>query len=435
MKTFKNSILLAFALVFSLLSTQAQVRTFQRGTTASVKGNTVQQAMKTASVVLVSFDNASSPIADGFTDLVQNAGNNYAKCFQGYDRSILLKKRWNGTNQPTMHITTDLKNEFFNQIKSLEQQGYLIDIFIFAHGYSNGTISTDFGNISRQDITSRLGNKCYPIRLVYQMNCYGSKIASAFTSVGAKTVAGADLINFYPNQFNKFIDNWNSNQTVSRALTNSNTASSRTAGQTYIVAHSNTKFNFRKCIPGSTVLGKRPCAEDYFDKNWGLDGTDYDANLSGKDNMNSSSRMIVLGTGNLRKSQKSHSCLGGGSSSTSGNNTPANTFNPSTILNVSGNVLSARRAKKVTLQKSRTNQATVRIDKTDGKARTTVTVYILENNGSETYKDSYEFVNGKYTRSRTLTINGVQDKKLVVYLRNHSVSNQFKYRLTVKEKQ
>lgn len=392
------------------------------------------QTIRTASVVLVSFDNASSPIADGFTDLVQNAGNDYAKCFQGYDRSILLKKRWNGINQPSVHITSNLKNEFFNQIKLLEQQGYVIDIFIFAHGYSSGTISTDFGNISRSDITTQLGGKCYPIRLVYQMNCYGSKIASAFSGVGAKTVVGSNLVNFYPNQFNKFIDNWNSNQTVSAALTNANTNSSRTAGQSYIVAHSNTKFNFRKCMPGSSVLGNRPCAEDYFDKNWGLDGADYNANMSGKDNMNNSSRMIVLGTGSLRKSQKSHNC-NGSSSSSSGNTTPTNTFNPSTILNVTGNVLSARRAKKETLQTSRTDRATVRVQKTDGKARTTVTVYVLESNGSETYKDSYEFVNGNQTGTKTMTITGVRNKKLVVYLRNHSTTNQFKYKLTVRELQ
>ena len=389
---------------------------------------------KTASLLLVSFDNNDNALADSFTDLVQNAGNKYSKCFEGYDKSVLLKKRWNGSKRPTVHITTNLKNAFFEQIKRLSADGYLIDIFIFTHGYSSGTISTDFGNISKNDILDRLGSGCHRIRLVYQMNCYGSKLNSTFVSVGAEVAVGARYVNFYPNQFNKFMDEWNRGASVRNALTASNTTSSRTAAQTYIVAHSNTKFNFRKCIPGSSVLGTRPCAASYFDANWGLKGAKFNTSKSGKDNMNISSFMLHSGNRNITKNIKTHTrCqVNDNDDDDDGTITIDPPAAPRTILNTNGTVLSARRAKK-TSSYSNKSRAQIIVTKLDGKARTTVSVYQRTASGSEKFLKSTEYSNGKGGGTKTINVSGVKGKKIVVYLRNHSVTNTFKYRLRVKE--
>lgn len=385
---------------------------------------------KTASIALVSFDNANNPVFDSMQDLVQNFGNAYHKTFDGYDKSVLLKRTWNNSRRPTVHVRTDFTNAFFNQIKALTNQGYVIDIFIFTHGYSSGSISTDFGSITESAIRSRLGDRCYPIRLVYQMNCYGSELNDAWRAVGAVTAVGSDLVNFYPNNFNKFITEWNSGASVQTALQRSNTAANRTLAQSYIVVHSNTKFNFRKCIPGSTVLGKRPCAESYFDKNWGLDGADYNASLSGKDNMTRSSRMMVAGNRNLRKVQKTHPTCTAGTTAT--NPTTPQPVQYKVLLTTKGIVYSARRGKKTSATSTK-DKVRVTVKKTNGRAKTSVTVYALSN-GQESYLASYEFPNGNSTSTKTFNLTGVRNKKIVVYLRNNSAANTFQYDLKVQER-
>ena len=391
---------------------------------------------KIASLSLVSFDNANNPIFDSTQDLVQNFGNNYHKTFEGYDKSVLLKRTWNNSRKPTVHVRTDFTNAFFNQIKALTNQGYVIDIFIFTHGYSSGTISTDFGSISENMIRSRLGDRCYPIRLVYQMNCYGSELNDAWRAVGAVTAVGSKLVNFYPNNFNRFITEWNAGANVQTALNRSNTASNRTLAQSYIVVHSNTKFNFRKCIPGSTVLGNRPCAPSYFDKNWGLRGSKYNTSISGKDNMTASSRMLVAGNGGIRKANKTHpTCTPGAIAIRPGTGTTTTTTQPpqyKVLLTTKGIVYSARRGKK-TSNTSTKDKVSVTVKKTNGRARTSVTVYALSN-GQESYLASYEFANGNTNSSKTFNLSGVQNKKIVVYLRNHSTANTFQYDLKVKER-
>ncbi len=398
---------------------------------------------KKASLILVSFDNSPNAVSDAFQDLVQNAQVNYSHCFSGYQKSVLLKKRWNGSNRPTHHVTSNLKNEFFSQLKGLARDGYMIDIYIFTHGSSN-TIHTDFGTITATDIRSQLYNTphtnpgCFPIRMVYMMNCYGSSLGNDFRHVGAKVVAGPRDINFYPNQFNKFATEWKKgNVSVQNALNASNTASSRTVFQTLIVAHSNTKFNFRKCIPGSSVLGTRPCAKDYFQKNWmGMGAnSDWQNGQSGKENMNYSSQHLVSGEGHINKNSRPTWC-GSSSGTASGpsNPSPATpTVSYNTLLNTTGNVLSARRGKK-TSQKSGKDKCKITVRRTGGRAKTQVSVYTLDDNNREVYKAAYEFPNTRGSVSPySKTITGVRNKKVVVYLRNSSAANTFQYSLTVKE--
>ncbi len=73
-----------------------------------------------------------------------------------------------------------------------------------------------------------------------------------------------------------------------------------------------------------------------------------------------------------------------------------------------------------------TNEIDVTINKTDGKARTTVNIY-----ANNAFKDRIIFENGRDTPSKSKTITGVANKQVRVEIVNGSVANTFKYRATI----
>ena len=201
-------------------------------------------------------------------------------------------------------ILPPTKNNFFDQIKDLADKGYFIDIYIFSHGWNDqfGPKNNDSQVITAADITSRLSGNKNPIRTVWGTNCYGSTLASEWHSVGAKTVAGARFINYYPNSFGNFIGDWNKgNVSFNNAVSNSDTSFVRTSTQTYILGDSTaTRNQWGGCPLLQTVLGSNECAKDYFVTQW-LDNSEWQNGKSGKDNMNHSSTMIISGDKNLTK--------------------------------------------------------------------------------------------------------------------------------------
>ena len=70
-----------------------------------------------------------------FYKLVQNAQVNLQHCIDGYNKSILLKEDFNsvGQTKPTVHLKPNME-VFLNQIVTLANEGYYIDIYIFTHG-------------------------------------------------------------------------------------------------------------------------------------------------------------------------------------------------------------------------------------------------------------------------------------------------------------
>ena len=71
------------------------------------------------------------------------------------------------------------------------------------------------------------------------------------------------------------------------------------------------------------------------------------------------------------------------------------------------------------------NSIKVTIDKTGGKAKTTVNIYA---NGA--FKDRIIFENGRDTPKKSKTITGVSGKNIRVDIVNQSVANKFKYKMT-----
>lgn len=96
-----------------------------------------------------------------------------------------------------------------------------------------------------------------------------------------------------------------------------------------------------------------------------------------------------------------------------------------------GNVVGNTKGTFKSTKKACKNNAVVKVQKTGGKARTTVLVYAASTqNGAGTLKDSYEFPNGKSKNTKTFNLSGVNGKFIRVEMKNRSTANTFKYKVT-----
>jgi hypothetical protein len=135
--------------------------------------------------------------------------------------------------------------------------------------------------------------------MVWGVHCYGDSFASTWTKLGAKASAGARFVQFYPNQFTNFITSWKKGAGFGASVRTAVTSTVRTATQVYLLAHALAKrADWGACPLRSTILGSSPCAKVYFQRYW-LDGTEWQDCESGKQNMNTSSFMIVTGDRHL----------------------------------------------------------------------------------------------------------------------------------------
>lgn len=273
-------------------------------------------ATKSASLIYFNFGE-DSEYTQFFQDTVK-----LKKAMENYQRVVLLKSQetpsWLDLSEADEKnadvILSATKDNFFNQIIDLTAKGFFIDIYIFAHGWTDkfGPKNNSAEQIFGGDITSRLSKSAslynaIPIRTVWGTNCYGSTLAEEWRSIGAKTVAGAKFVNFYPNSFGNFVNDWNKgNVSFNNAVSNSDTSLIRTAAQTYIAADASlTRGQWGGCplLSGITVLGTHACAKDYFVTEW-LDNSEWQNGKSGKDNMNNSSTMVISGDKTLTKNSK-----------------------------------------------------------------------------------------------------------------------------------
>lgn len=273
-------------------------------------------ATKSASLIYFNYGENSE-----FTKFFQDTLH-VKKAMEGYQRVVLIKPNelpsWADLSEADEKnadvILPPTKDNFFNQIKDLAAKGYHIDIYIFSHGWNDqfGPKNNDAQVITSADITTRLSRlstlfTTMPIRTVWGTNCYGSTLATEWHGVGAKTVAGARYVNFYPNSYGNFIGDWNKgNVSFNNSVSGSDTSLVRTAVQTYILGDATlTRGEWGGCplLSGITVLGNHACAKDYFVTEW-IDASEWKSSMSGKDNMNNSSTMIITGDKGLTKSSK-----------------------------------------------------------------------------------------------------------------------------------
>lgn len=98
-----------------------------------------------------------------------------------------------------------------------------------------------------------------------------------------------------------------------------------------------------------------------------------------------------------------------------------------TLASKSGKVYSANPGNLVV--KATSDQVTIKIKKTAGKAETQINIYV--NNIMQQNK-TIEFDNGKYTTGyRTATLNNVKNKNIKVKIVNQSTANTFSYTLKI----
>lgn len=81
---------------------------------------------------------------------------------------------------------------------------------------------------------------------------------------------------------------------------------------------------------------------------------------------------------------------------------------------------------------SENNRAIITLEKTGGKAKTSVVVCVINKNGSSRSLPVYTFSNGNGTSTKRFTVNNVKDKIIVVSIKNKSVGNKFKYKISAR---
>lgn len=250
---------------------------------------------KSAVVVIASIEDGN------FRRLLQNAHNRYGQCFKGYDHSVLMKNAYSSPIQPDIHHSNPSARNLFQKLRSLADRGYYIDLYIISHGSPN-KIRLEHGTITPEMIRNQLGkgkyaNGKFPLRMVYQMNCWGADLNQAFIDVGANVTCGSRQVNFYPNQFNAFVEYWNDGLPFKEALKKADTQDSRSFFHALIKVHANTQDCFSpKCKFGRTVLGNdsKNCAMRYLENCWNIQRRKCRGD-NGIEMMNHSSKMIVMG--------------------------------------------------------------------------------------------------------------------------------------------
>jgi hypothetical protein len=246
------------------------------------------------------------------------------KAMEDYNHVVLLKHDVipepfdlsSGDERQADVIEIPTQANLFKHLRRLASEGYMTDLWIFAHGSpggmhaSSGQHDAPSDRISPGEIETELGSaktgfKELPIRMIWSTLCYGANLNAAWREAGAKVVSGSRSVNFYPNQFGKFAEQWNKGTVAyQEAIARSNTAASRALSQTYIATMDAPKTRgeyWDGCSLGRSVLGNNPCAKDYFTNRWDFTEAEWQDALSGKDNMNFSSDRVIAGQPTLTK--------------------------------------------------------------------------------------------------------------------------------------
>ena len=81
---------------------------------------------------------------------------------------------------------------------------------------------------------------------------------------------------------------------------------------------------------------------------------------------------------------------------------------------------------------SKNNSVTITLRKTDGRAKTGVTICTTDKRNNKRTVHSYTFNNGNYTKTKTFVIPNARNKVISVNMRNYSVGNKFKYTISAR---
>lgn len=313
------SYILCFTLISSSIWAQRKKTSTKRvGRTPVIKRKIPKANKGMASIIF--FYLGDSYITNFFQETVP-----LHKAFDGYKYKVLLKhktkfagiklskkaiKKANIMAKPT-------KYNLAKYIIKLTKMGYMIDIWIFSHG-NKTKFRVSKGKYGQNDYfyvedfdkllsPKKTGYIRLPIRMVYQINCYGAYLNKHWLRIGAKVSTGARFVNFFPQEFRKFVKYWNKGIHFSKAVKTARTKTMIRFTQTFIRMKAVlTQKEWGKLPFGRTgkyILKNNKYAKKYFTKKW-IRKSEWQNGKSGAANMLISSYKIVQGQGKLTKKSK-----------------------------------------------------------------------------------------------------------------------------------
>jgi hypothetical protein len=229
-------------------------------------------------------------MGDGqFTTFFQNFADVH-EAQKGYDYTVLLKHETHDDGiAAKAHSAADAVHEptrenFEDCVRSLVEAGYTIDLYVYSHGdhgcfkLSDGTFGSEdwYGTADVERLRASFEGDI-PLRLVYQVNCWGHTMNDAWRRLGATTAVGSRYVNFFPNQFARFARRWRKGDTVREALRTANTSTSRTVVRQYLKGDiggtqgqhwATGGHGHWSCTQWAILHGSGGCAEDYFTNRW-----------------------------------------------------------------------------------------------------------------------------------------------------------------------
>lgn len=126
-----------------------------------------------------------------------------------YEEYVLIEDPGIGTCGDPEADEYDAQRRIATELQNLNDAGYFMDIAVLTHGaYSNGIsiIGNNMGSGNILDLAGEDRDKL-AIRMVYQMNCFGSFLNDAWIELGAQVVSGSRYVNFLPIQFASVFNN------------------------------------------------------------------------------------------------------------------------------------------------------------------------------------------------------------------------------------
>ena len=260
---------------------------------------------------------------DDFTTLAQSLGADLSRPYPAYDYKVLLidsaTSNPGGANSKAIReadlVFPPTRAGHLDAMQVLTAEGYRFDANVYAHGYKSNANDAKFETLSGGMIkgdwlvsatepdkigTARGG---VPLMAWWSTTCIAARQIDAWMEIGGLVASGAEDVQFYPNAYHNYVDNWLTLQSYDDAVENSVTSGVVTASEALVVAQGATAPWF--CV-APTALGLNVCAEDFFNDDVGANDAAYniwevyDHSVSGADNMAISSERDFVGDINLR---------------------------------------------------------------------------------------------------------------------------------------
>ena len=226
----------------------------------------------------------------------------------GYGEFHLLKHdvnwgRFNLSSQAERSATSvqdPTPENLAHVLQSLADRGLKIDLFIMAHGTRGGLTASagepHHSQLVRAESLRRILPKKLPLRLVWQMNCYGASLNQLWVDLGAEAATGPVDVNFFPTQWGSFIRRWNEGRSLEECVARTATILRQVPVFAYLQAQALMKGY-------SNILGAGPDVDRYFREEWGITvqtGAPRQAR-NGREVMKTASRYHIEGNGEISR--------------------------------------------------------------------------------------------------------------------------------------